>query len=138
MLNIRRWLVLGALTALSQLASANTQSVVFDPKPNSLSKFGTTINVVYNVEPADTSLSGIGIRIHFASDQINEPQLSGIHSNLLAQDVVDDDEDFDDNPATDRLVKFAWASFSGGFVSELPQQLVSLRYCAVRGACRRH
>ena len=133
MLNICRWLSLGALIALSQLASANTQSVVFDPKPSSLSKFGTTINVVYNVEPADTSLSGIGIRIHFASDQIDEPQLSDIHSNLLAQDVVDDGEDFDGNSATDRYVKLAWASFSGGFVNELPQQLVSLGIVPLEG-----
>jgi hypothetical protein len=71
-------------------------------------------------DPVDETLTGLGLRLHFNSDKLTFNNASNVLGDDLfgSVSVVDDTEDFDENPNTDKFVLASWASFSGQWPGE--------------------
>ncbi|GJL87863.1 MAG: hypothetical protein DHS20C03_15720 [Minwuia thermotolerans] len=92
-----------------------------------------SFTVIYDNDVGDVTTTGLGLRIHF-----NSAELEGIDfSNVFQQDlqtfgqvVVDDDLDADNDANTDKFIQFSWASFGNNFpgAGNLPQDLVTFTF----------
>ena len=68
-----------------------------------------TFDVIYTTDPLDETLTGLGLRLHFDSTQVQFDGLSNVlqTSLFLAESVSINTEDFDADPATDMFVSVA-------------------------------
>lgn len=88
------------------------------------------IELIYSTSDADASLAGLGLRIHFDATKLTWVQ----NTFLNDQDLIGisapapDTEDFDNSPATDTYIQFAWASFNGSWPGQIPATLANLEF----------
>lgn len=95
--------------------TAETQIISLSNNPNAIRNGQVSVDIEYNVSTANNNLTGIGFRIHFDSSllQFAEVQDMVTSANIASgSHSQPDTDDFDNNPATDSFVTFAWASFS--------------------------
>lgn len=72
------------------------------------------INVIYTTDPQDETLTGLGLRIHWDSSQLDSVNLTEVfQTGLLGVQFQLDTSDFDDDPDTDMLVLAAWIDIFG-------------------------
>ncbi|MCS5587692.1 MAG: cadherin domain-containing protein, partial [Porticoccaceae bacterium] len=95
------------------------------------SEDGTQETVVISYQSDDSTLTGLGLRIHFDSSALS---LSGV-SDLLAQDQIDADaapsddvDNLDGDAATDKYIDFAWASLFGNWPGSGSADLATLTF----------
>ena len=96
------------------------------------------LSVIYSTEdPVDETLTGLGLRLHFDSEDLTFNSTS----NPLATDlfgeisIVDDTDDFDSNSDTDKFILATWTNFSGNWPGEgnTPATLYSANFTASEG-----
>ena len=97
-----------------------------------------SIAVHYDVSDENDALTGIGLRVHFNSQQIDSIEIADVFAtNLLSVDNTpqDDVDDSDGDPSTDKFLLVAWVDFSGGgWPLSLPTTLFNLKVTASEGA----
>ena len=93
-----------------------------------------TLSLSYNVDDNDSTLSGLGFRLHYNSSQLSFGALVDLlTNNLIQQDLIpqNDIEDYDNDPTTDKYISVAWASIDGDWPNvSLPVQLYSISFSA--------
>ncbi|MDF1720842.1 MAG: Ig-like domain-containing protein [Minwuia sp.] len=92
-----------------------------------------SFTVVYNNDVGDETTTGLGLRIHFNSQELQNL----VFTDAFPQDlqvfnkvVLDDVQNTDGDANTDQFIQFDWASFGSNFpgVGNLPQDLVTLTF----------
>jgi len=96
-----------------------------------------SIAVDYDTSDANANLTGLGLRIHFDSTQLNWNTLTNVlATDRIAQDTqpVADTLDFDGDPVTDRYLTVAWASLAGAWPGgPLPAHLYDAQFTLAPG-----
>jgi hypothetical protein len=82
---------------------------------------------------ADTSTTGLGLRIHFDSSAVTLSDITNVFTTdaitLPAVDAVEtDSEDADNNPETDSFVLANWASLFGTWPGSSPVNLATFTF----------
>ncbi|WP_305728323.1 bluetail domain-containing putative surface protein, partial [Cylindrospermopsis raciborskii] len=79
-----------------------------------------SIGVTYNVDSGDNTLTGIGLRLHYNSNQISYQSASNLLSTDLFGDVTDnlDEQDLDGDTSTNRYIQIQYADFSGNWPNQ--------------------
>ncbi|MCJ8274643.1 MAG: HYR domain-containing protein, partial [Psychrosphaera sp.] len=99
--------------AIPQIDPAYTQNLVISDTDISVALNGTfTVSVGYDTSDSNANTSELGFRLHFSSIYLAWLSFSDVLPTSLmgqSQTVQADDNDWDDNPATDRYVEIAWA-----------------------------
>jgi VCBS repeat-containing protein len=104
-----------------------TTSGVNPVAPNSQ----TTFEVIYQTaDPQDETLTGLGLRLHYDSSEVNIA-LEDVFStglNTTPQNQADN-ENFDNDPNTDRLINVLWINLGGNWPGEgnTPTTLYTVR-----------
>ncbi|MCY2993890.1 MAG: ParB N-terminal domain-containing protein [Planctomycetota bacterium] len=90
----------------------------------------TTIDVNHTTDPADSTLTGLGLRLHYNSSALTFKNFSNVFSTaLLSQQLpADDTVDYDNDPATDKYVMLGWADLAGNWPGALPKRLCSANF----------
>jgi hypothetical protein len=111
---------------------------IVTPSPVSQSAaVGTSFSfdAIYTNDPLDETLTGLGLRLHFDSTQVQFDGLTNVlqTSLFLSPSVSADTDDFDSNPATDMFVSLAWTDFGGNWpgVGNLPTTLYTANFTAL-------
>jgi hypothetical protein len=92
--------------------------------------------VRYTTSNGDPTLTGLGLRMHFDSSKLVFQSLDNV---LMAgfvqqQAPVDDTEDFDHDPSTDKFVLLAWSDISGQWPNQvLPTRLFDANFTLQAG-----
>ena len=73
------------------------------------------ISILY--ESHDGQLAtGIGLTVHFNSDQIEVDEIINLlYQSKVGIQILNDEDDIDENPNTDKYITAAWASMDGGW-----------------------
>ena len=74
-------------------------------------------------------VTGLGIRIHFDSTQLELDAISDVLPiSSIGVQVLEDQEDYDQQPSTDKYVNASWAELNGNWPREveLPATLLSM------------
>ena len=80
----------------------------------------------------DPNLSGLSLNIHFDSSVLT-PIGNGVSNQwdaaITANQIIDDTNDLDLNPLTDKLIELSWASFDSSFPGAvLPASIATLQF----------
>jgi hypothetical protein len=109
------------------------QSVSVSGTPNAMIDSPVSITVGYDVSDGDSSLTGLGLRVHYDSSVLTFVELSNVLStDLIASGSVNNDTDNDDGDAsTDKYVTASWASLYGNWPGALPADLLTATFNVV-------
>jgi len=104
--------------------------IVSDAAASYAASAGATVQfpVRYTTSDGDTTLTGLGLRMHFDSTKLAFNQFRNVLATgfLQKQEVPFDDtfDDFDNDPSTDKFVLVAWFDTSGQWPNQsLPTKL---------------
>ncbi|MDG2018303.1 MAG: hypothetical protein P8J25_02540 [Porticoccaceae bacterium] len=104
------------------------QKVSVSNQPTGLLGENVQLDVGYVASDLNNQLSGLGLRVHFDSSILSFNSVS----DVLQQDIivngegpVNDVEDFDNNPQTDRFITFGWASLFNNWPNTALPSLLS-------------
>jgi hypothetical protein len=88
------------------------------------------VELIYSTSDTDASLTGLGLRIHFDATKLTWVQNTFLNDQDLigASAPTPDTEDFDNSPATDTYIQFAWASLNGSWPGQIPAILANLEF----------
>jgi len=107
------------------------QTVTVTGEPSASAGKSVTIAVGYDVENGNSSLTGLGLRVHYNSSLLSFDQFA----DVLTDSPIDsgsgpfnDTEDLDNDPTTDKYVTAAWASLFGTWPGTLPETLVAIDF----------
>ena len=125
--------VIATVTTNNDLGKRQTVSAVSQVNVTAGTTFG--FGVQYGVTDEDTTLSGLGLRIHFDSSKLTWQSFANV---LAAGETApgtyspqNDTEDFDNDPATDKFVLVDWASVAGTWPNQkLPTLLYDANFIA--------
>ena len=87
-----------------------------------------SVEVSYDVNTGDATLTGLGLRVHFNSSQVTFNSMDHLTAdNIGADGPFNDTDDFDGDATTDKYVQLSWAQpFAGAWPGQLPTTLVTL------------
>ena len=116
-----------------RLAFAEDQKIMLFP--NNLSHGnGTrfTLTLDYDVSDGDNTLSGLDVSVHFDSSKITYNHFSdflNVGDLKAPPTLLDDTQDEDSDPNTDKRINMSWSSFSLEWPNvELPAALAKLNF----------
>jgi hypothetical protein len=99
-----------------------------------------TFDAIYTTDQLDDTLTGLELRLHFDTTQVQFDGLTNVlqTSLFLAKSVEADTDDFDADPATDMFVSVAWTDFGGAWpgVGNLPSMLYTANFTALVVGCK--
>jgi hypothetical protein len=99
---------------------------------------GQTMSIVinYDVTDGNSSLTGLGLNIHYNSTQVTFEKFSNIFSTDIISytGTFSDDEDLDGDSSTDKYVFVAWASLFGNWPGTLPKSLSTIDFMVEEAA----
>ena len=100
------------------------------PNPQLISEDPFLITVNYDTDTADNTLSGVGLRIHFDSSELEFIGTDSFFPTNLFGSVTDAAEDIDDGDAnTDRYLTLSYVDFAARWPNtSLPQELAQLSF----------
>ena len=93
-------------------------------------------NVQYSTSDNDTTLTGLGLRIHYNSQVLTFNGFSYMLPTGFVQQQapVDDTADFDNDPTTDKYILVSWADVTGNWPNvALPLTLLTPSFTLVSG-----
>ncbi|MCS5587287.1 MAG: hypothetical protein NZ697_02225, partial [Porticoccaceae bacterium] len=95
-----------------------------------------TVEVGYDVEDDDSSLTGLGLRVHYNSSLLSFEQFAEVLStdNITSAGPFNDTEDLDNDPSTDKYLMAAWASLFGNWPGALPEALLAIDFTVAESA----
>ncbi len=99
-----------------------------------ISPAGTIVSfdLEYTTDPANSGTSGLGLRLHWDSTQLTFDSLENVFEGdfLATGTPIDDTDDLDGDPNTDRLIIVSWVDFTGGTWPNDPSTLPVVLYTA--------
>ncbi|MCS5586957.1 MAG: cadherin repeat domain-containing protein, partial [Porticoccaceae bacterium] len=108
---------------------ANTQHLYVSE--STVSEDGTQATVVVSYNADDSTVTGLGLRVHYNSQTLSLNEVV----DVLAADQIDGDAtpaadvgDLDGDAITDTYVDFAWASLFGQWPSSVPADLATFTF----------
>jgi len=121
------------LMMFSDISVADQQAVMASSNQSSVSAGDTlVIDVFYDNDNKDPSLSGLGLRLYYDSSIMKIASLGDfLDRNLVIKNVESmiDTDDSDNDPSTDRFVLVAWASLNNDWPGMgLPVLLLKARF----------
>jgi hypothetical protein len=122
-----------ALTLLSPNVFANEQIVFGNIEPQlNVSSNDFILVVNYETDISESSLSGLGLRVHYDSSIVQFNNVGNVlGTGLLVNEFhpQEDISDFDSDPLTDKYILMSWASLNNNWPSEhLPVLLCQLGF----------
>ena len=88
-----------------------------------------SISLFYDVTSNDNTLLGLGFRLFFNSNLILFQKANAFFNTFKAPVIQDDDENFDDDPDTDKYIMIAWFEWNGRWPGErLPCNMGSIDF----------
>ena len=119
----------GALPAQTQLVSVIGSPVAIVGQV-------VSVEVGYDVEDDDSSLTGLGLRVHYNSSLLTFDQFAEVLStdNIASDGPFNDTEDLDNDPSTDKYLMAAWTSLFGSWPGALPETLVAIDFTVTEPA----
>ncbi len=111
-------------------ASLQTVTAVpIDATPNAGGAVSVAVN--YNVSPADATLAGLTLRLHYNSNALTFNNLSSVLAlNVQPTQMFDDTSNLDGDASTDKIVLVAWSDGGGNWPGTLPRQLYAANFTA--------
>ena len=115
----------------------NRQIVTPDPLTQTVSPGSPVVlHVNYTTDPANADVTGLGLRIHYNSSLLT---FGGIADRLgtgfiQEQTPVDDTENYDSDPLTDKYVLISWADLNSNWPGQLDIRLFTANYTAAQTA----
>ena len=93
------------------------------------------VTVGYDVDTGESALTGIGVRLHYDSTELQFDTSSILFANNLFGSIADGVESFDDGDSeTDREITFQYVDFVGNFPNTtLPVDLLTLAFTTLGG-----
>jgi hypothetical protein len=89
----------------------------------------SSFEVIYDTDPLDETLTGLGLRIHYNSEELLNVELTEVlQTSFLQQQEQDDTQDFDNDPNTDKFILVAWADVNGNWPGESPIPLYTFNF----------
>lgn len=115
-----------------RFAFSAEQIITATPNPQSLNP-NQIVNLSINystANPTDATLTGLGLRLHWNSQQLTLNSISQIlATGLLTQGNIEaDTQDFDHDPATDQFIQVAWADVTGQWPNQANVQLYNVQW----------
>jgi hypothetical protein len=109
-----------------------TQNISVTNSPKGILGKAAVLEVSYDTSDSNNQLTGIGMRVHFNSSLLGFKEIT----NLIEQDIIvsgdgphNDEDDFDNDPLTDKYISFGWASLFGNWPNvELPIVLMNIAF----------
>jgi hypothetical protein len=120
--------------ASEKIANVATNQQIVTPSPQSQTigaEALVSFDVDYTTDPQDTSLSGLGLRMHFDSSRLTFTSLTSVFSTgfIQQQGPLDEDgENSDGDASTDKYLLIAWADISGQWPGQLPTRLFTANF----------
>jgi hypothetical protein len=113
--------------------SGPEQSVFVDGSPKGMVGSPVSVTVGYDVSDADSSLTGLGLRVHYDSSVLTFVELSNVLTadNIESGGVNNDTDDEDGDASTDKYVTASWASLFGSWPGALPADLLTATFNVV-------
>jgi uncharacterized protein YkwD len=85
-----------------------------------------SIPLLYNTSTGDNTVTGISLRLHYNSNQLNFQTVENLFNNNLFVTVEDlaDSRNLDNDPQSDRYIQFGYTDFAGNWPNQtLPLKL---------------
>ena len=111
-------LSMGERSAYVDIGAPNVQSVTaFDS--GKVRNSGATLEVDVTYQTSDRALvPGLGLRVHFDSSALNVDKVANyLGDSAMGFQIMEDTNDYDDTPSTDKYVLAAWLDTAGGWPS---------------------
>ncbi len=115
-------------------ASNTTPKQIVDLVNNSSSVSAgnsVTISVNYSVDNGDSTLTGIGLRLHYDSSKLSYETVTNLLQTNSFGNVTDnvDNEDLDGDTSTNRYIQFQYVDFEGNWPNQsLPVKLANFTF----------
>jgi len=110
-------IIVQAISVKAQIS--HCQHLWLDPISQYAEKGKTvSISLYYDVTSNDNTLLGFGFQLFFNSKLISFQKANAFFNMFKAPVIQDDDEDFDDDPATDKYIMIAWFEWNGRWPGE--------------------
>ncbi len=95
-----------------------------------------SVEVGYDVKNGDSSLTGIGLGVHYNSQLLTFLEFTNVLStdNVLSAGPFNDAEDLDNDSSTDKYITAAWASLYGNWPDALPETLLAIDFTVAESA----
>lgn len=109
----------------------HTQTISVTGEPIAVIGSSTLVDIAYSTSDDNNQLPGLGFRIHYNSQYLSFNQnIINIDDDIVVNEgPFEDDQDYDNNPATDKFLTLAWASVNGNWPqTELPATLLSVKF----------
>lgn len=131
-----------AIEALEERALlSNTQIVTPSVSSQTVAPGGAVrFDVNYTTSPANPTLTGLGLRLHYNSSLLTYNSLSNVFATGRVDPgtspaPVDDSSNYDGDPTTDKYVFVGWESSAANWPGgSLPQRLYTANFVATAGA----
>ncbi|MGD9723826.1 MAG: Ig-like domain-containing protein, partial [Pirellulales bacterium] len=94
-----------------------------------------SIDLTYATFPSDATLSGLGLRIHFNSSQVDFDGFSFLleTNREFVGSVEADDSDFDGDPLTDSFVRVVWLDVETAWPGTAVAPLATVQFVTLTG-----
>lgn len=109
----------------------HTQTIFVVDEPIAVIGTTTLVDIAYSTSDNNNTLPGLGFRIHYNSDFLSFNQnIINVDDDIVVNEgPFEDDQDYDNNPATDKFLTLAWASVYGNWPQiELPAKLLTVKF----------
>ena len=106
------------------------QLITVEGNPSAILGQSVSISISYDVSDNDSSLTGLGLNVHYDSSVLTFTELSAVLAtdNISSDGPFNDDEDLDNDASTDKYVSANWASLFGSWPGELPASLLTINF----------
>ena len=106
------------------------QLITVDGNPSAMLGQSVSISISYDVSDNDSSLTGLGLSVHYDSSVLTFIELAAVLAtdNISSDGPFNDDEDLDNDASTDKYVSANWASLFGSWPGELPASLLTINF----------
>ena len=120
----------------SSIGSLPAQTVFVVGSPAAMVAQVVSVEVGYNVTDDNSSLTGLGLRLHYNSLLLTFDQFSEFlpTDNITLAGPLNDTQDFDNDLTTDKYLTVAWASLFGNWPGTLPKSLVTIDFSVAQVA----
>ena len=106
------------------------QSVFVSGSPKGMVGSPVSVTVGYDVSDADSSLTGLGLRVHYDSSVLTFVEFADVLStdNISSGQPANDTDNEDGDASTDKYITANWASLFGNWPGSLPADLLTATF----------
>ena len=106
------------------------QSVFVSGSPKGMVGSPVSVTVGYDVSDSDSSLTGLGLRVHYDSSVLTFVEFADVLStdNISSGQPANDTDNDDGDASTDKYITANWASLFGNWPGSLPTDLLTATF----------